>query len=792
MKRMVLNIIAMGLMVLLAFVIACYALFHVERSAYASGVTDPTLILNPAPLPLQPVGTLFVDPVFDTTLLRVSNTSDSGGFETQIYSQLQAFSPDNAYLLLDSSDGFVVRRVSDLSLLDGLDTTEWNAPRWHPSLAHTLVHFDTNADTVVVLQFTDAETLTTTTAFTFPAEYERVRVNQSFDELSHDGRWLAGMVTRNDGADVVFALDIQNNRLGAQLPLHDLYAGSCEPDPEWGEVEPDWVGVSPLGNYLVVQWQRDGTNRCSGLETFDLQTGAFIGRVYDGHQHGDLGVQPDGVTEFFMTFELYHPSGNEAIGVRELPGTSTVSPPTYVQVMDWIGDHISCQGPHGVCLVTTVGNSVDGWSALEGELFLQYTDGSVLRLVHHRSSGCGYWVQPRASISRDGRYAVFASDWGQETGTDSCDGGNDLGLGDPYILNLETELNITTTSLPDGTVGEFYNQTLNATGGASPYAWSILDGNLPDGLGLVRDTGVISGTPATEGSYDFTVMVMDSASPPITDTQALSIDINPAGVFNITTTSLPDGLVGASYHQTVSATGGIQPYTWSISVGSLPGGLELSGNTGVISGTPSSEGTYDFTLQVADSDSPTRTDTQDLSINIRGKFIVSPARGTIGTQLIMTGQGFGNRKPKVTIGDETVGYKKCKAMKPWNDTEVICLFKKPLPRGTYDVVIKPKGGDPIVEDNVFTVMAPDIGTVVPATGSAKDMLTINGRYFGTMRGSVRIRDENGTEKKGKAKRADWTMDSIRFVVPRGISGSCDIAVTNKIGSDTLEDALNVQ
>ncbi len=400
------------------------------------GLTDPDMVVTPAPLPLQPVGTPFVDPVFGTTLRRVSNTSVSGGFETHIYSQLQAFSADNTYLLLDGSASFVVRRVSDLSLVAGLDTSEWNVPRWHPTRPHTLIHFDSNADTVIRLQFTDVDTLVTTTVFTFPAQYERIRVNQSFDEVSEDGRWLAGMVTRNDGASMIFTLDLQNLTLGALLPVPDLYAGPCESDPQWPEAEPDWIGVSPLGNYLVVQWARDGITRCSGLETFDLQTGDFVGRVYDGHQHGDLGVDSDGVTELFMTFEMYHPSGNEALGVRQLPGASTVSAPTYVQTLDWIGDHISCRGPHGVCLVTTYDNETGGWSALEGELFLQYTDGSVLRLVHHRSSGCGYWVQPRASMSRDGRYVVFASDWGQETGTDSCGSGNSLGGGDPYIIDL--------------------------------------------------------------------------------------------------------------------------------------------------------------------------------------------------------------------------------------------------------------------------------------------------------------------------------------------------------------------
>ena len=118
---------------------------------------------------------------------------------------------------------------------------------------------------------------------------------------------------------------------------------------------------------MVVQWTRDGTERCSGLETFDINSGAFVGRVYDGHQHGDLGIMADGVMEFFMTYELYHPSGQLALGYRVLPGNATVQDPVYLRTLDWVGDHISCQGLAGVCLITTVADSSNGWSALEGE-----------------------------------------------------------------------------------------------------------------------------------------------------------------------------------------------------------------------------------------------------------------------------------------------------------------------------------------------------------------------------------------------------------------------------------------
>jgi hypothetical protein len=403
------------------------------------GLTDPTLILQPASLPLPPVGVPFIDPVFGTTLRRVSDTSQQGGFETQIYNQLQAFSADNGFLLLTGSEGYVVRRVDNLAPLEGLDTSSWNAPRWHPLQEHVIVHFDSNDDTTVRLQLTDLDSLQTTTFFTFPDRYDYVRVSQSFDELSHDGRWLAGMLTRDDGTVVLFSLDLQNGRLGAELPLPDFYAGECDPDPEWGELEPDWVGVSPLGNYLMVQWVRDNTIPCSGLESRDIQSGAFRGRVQTSTNHGDLGLDADGLTEIFMTTEFSPPADNNrlAIVARHLPGTETASPPVWLRVVDWSNeDHISMQGPPGVGLVSWGRLSDTNDFPFEVELFLQYTDGSVLRLVHHRSSTCGYWVQPRASLSRDGRYVVFASDWSLETGQDGCSGGDELGRGDPYLIDL--------------------------------------------------------------------------------------------------------------------------------------------------------------------------------------------------------------------------------------------------------------------------------------------------------------------------------------------------------------------
>ncbi len=86
-----------------------------------------------------------------------------------------------------------------------------------------------------------------------------------------------------------------------------------------------------------------------------------------------------------------------------------------------------------------------------------------------------------------------------------------------------------------------------------------------------------------------------------------------SGAFSITTTSLPDGLVGEVYRQSLTASGGREPYVWSIESGSLPDGLSLS-SEGEISGTPGQVGDFDFTVQVTDTEA--RTATKELSIHV--------------------------------------------------------------------------------------------------------------------------------------------------------------------------------
>src|SRR5712691_8309509 len=93
-----------------------------------------------------------------------------------------------------------------------------------------------------------------------------------------------------------------------------------------------------------------------------------------------------------------------------------------------------------------------------------------------------------------------------------------------------SSLAITTSSLPAGQTGAAYQGTLAASGGSTPYTWSLNTGTLPTGLSLSASSGAISGTPSASGSFNFTGYVSDSTSPTkLTATKSFSITIATAG-----------------------------------------------------------------------------------------------------------------------------------------------------------------------------------------------------------------------------------------------------------------------
>jgi large repetitive protein len=208
------------------------------------------------------------------------------------------------------------------------------------------------------------------------------------------------------------------------------------------------------------------------------------------------------------------------------------------------------------------------------------------------------------------------------------------------ITVIQPPLSVTTTSLPGGSLGTPYSQNLQAIGGTPPYIWSISAGALPTGLTLSNpSTGAITGTPTATGVFNFTAKVTDSATPTAgTATAALSITINAA--LAITTTSLPGGSVSTAYSATVVASGGTQPYTWTVTSGTLPAGLAINSTTGTISGTPTATGTSDFTVTATDSENPTVKASAALSIVINSASC--PNNSTLTGRYAMMLNGWSN------------------------------------------------------------------------------------------------------------------------------------------------------
>ena len=189
------------------------------------------------------------------------------------------------------------------------------------------------------------------------------------------------------------------------------------------------------------------------------------------------------------------------------------------------------------------------------------------------------------------------------------------GLTDSRNLSITIDLNsppvISTTTLPGGVVSHHYSATLQTVGNRTG-TWAVSAGSLPAGLALSAASGVISGTPTIAGTNGFTV-VFTSASG-LTDSQALSITIDPNTPPVITQTTLPDGKVAVTYSQQLTTVGN-RAGSWSLSAGSgpLPAGLTLSVG-GLISGKPTVAGTSSFSVLFTASGG--QTDTQSLSIKV--------------------------------------------------------------------------------------------------------------------------------------------------------------------------------
>ena len=160
-------------------------------------------------------------------------------------------------------------------------------------------------------------------------------------------------------------------------------------------------------------------------------------------------------------------------------------------------------------------------------------------------------------------------------------------------------ITLTPATLPGGTAGVAYTQTLTIAGGIAPYTVTQT-GALPAGLTFNTATNTFSGTPTQAGTFNISVTATDSTggtAATVTNNYTLTIA---TPTLTLTPATVPAGTAGVAYTQNFVASGGIAPYAYTVSAGALPAGMTLTA-AGVLSGTPTAAGTFNFSVTATDS-----------------------------------------------------------------------------------------------------------------------------------------------------------------------------------------------
>ena len=169
-------------------------------------------------------------------------------------------------------------------------------------------------------------------------------------------------------------------------------------------------------------------------------------------------------------------------------------------------------------------------------------------------------------------------------------------------------------------VAHFAPIAISISVSASPTAGGSVSGA---GSYSYNSTAIVTATAAT--GYQFVnwseggtaVSTTASYAFPATANRTLVANFVVKVVVRITTSTLPNAIVGQPYSKTIIASGGVLPYTWSVTSGSLPTGLTLIGSTGIITGTPTQSGRITFTVQVRDSNSASAAKKFSIKVNPR-------------------------------------------------------------------------------------------------------------------------------------------------------------------------------
>lgn len=231
--------------------------------------------------------------------------------------------------------------------------------------------------------------------------------------------------------------------------------------------------------------------------------------------------------------------------------------------------------------VTPANPTVSAGTTLQFTATGTFSDGSKQDLT--TTAGWSSTNSAVASINTAG----LATTLGQGNSTISANVGGIRG-GTTLTVQAVAPLAVSTQALPSGLINASYSATFSASGGSTPYSWSLAAGSLPTGLSLNATTGALSGTPTAAGTFTFTIQVKDSGAPVQIASKGFSISVVPqisiwaANTTPQTVDSGPDSAVELGVRFNSDAAGfitGIRFYKAATNVGTHLGHLWSSTGT---------------------------------------------------------------------------------------------------------------------------------------------------------------------------------------------------------------------
>ncbi|MBR2209457.1 MAG: putative Ig domain-containing protein [Synergistaceae bacterium] len=313
--------------------------------------------------------------------------------------------------------------------------------------------------------------------------------------------------------------------------------------------------------------------------------------------------------EVLTEVAFYTPNNNLSYEIDVYTGLSSMpsSSPIYGDVVSNKTGDIAFAGYHTVELDTPV-------QLTKGEYFsvvVKLTGASTIPIEYKSSSNPNIKIEKGSFISSNG------SSWHATTDCNAC-------IRAFTLQNTAKGIapKITSSVLPEGLLNTAYSYRVSASG-SRPLAWS-LSGNVPDGLSIDSNTGLISGTPTKTGNYSFNVEVANDV--PDSDSKNYTINIIEKPII---TTAEISGYVSCTISESIKLSAG-SAKNWNIVDGKLPKGLKFDTSTAAITGKPTTKGTSTVTFEAS---STSWKVSKDISFTIEAK----PTKPTISTSKLSDG-----------------------------------------------------------------------------------------------------------------------------------------------------------